>query len=63
MGGPQNTRILFGRMRSLEDVAGDRGRERWGAVRKAQAFQNFPRGIGRMNGCENPEASLAVRAF
>ena len=40
-----------------------RGRQRWRARGKSDAFQDFPRGLRRMNRCEDPHAALAARAL
>ena len=37
--------------------------EWWGPSRQVQAVENLPRGDGRMNRGENPEAAFAVTAF
>lgn len=44
-------------------VFGARGHQRWRARGKSDAFQNFPRGLRRMNRCEDPHATLAARAL
>ena len=56
-------RIRRGRSRSVEVGAAGCRLEGWRAGGQAQAVQNFPRGVGRMDGGQNPEAALAIGAF
>ena len=63
IGGFRGARIWIGRLVNFENGAVDRRFYRWGTRRKAQAIQNLPRRLGRMNGGENSKPAVAVGTF